>query len=99
MVEDIGREGEKSAKGGFGLGVCLRGAGHELIAEELVGIGEIVRAQKYGGLRLRSLPLVSKSLELMGVFTTYSPANCSLASSTFTTGIAVLIGARIPRPM
>lgn len=44
MVEDIGCKGEKGAKGAFGLGVGLRRAGHELIAEELIGVGEIVRA-------------------------------------------------------
>lgn len=66
VVEDIGCEGEKGAKRGFGLGVGLRGAGHELIAEELIGVCEIVRAQEYGGLRLRSFLPVSTSLELRG---------------------------------
>lgn len=66
MVEDIGCEGEKGAKRGFGLGVGLRGAGHELIAEELIGVCEIVRAQEYGGLGLRSFLPVSTSLELRG---------------------------------
>ena len=99
MVEDIGCEGEEGAKRGFGLGVGLRGAGHELIAEELIGVREIIRAQEYGGLRLRSFLLVSTSLELRGFFTTYSPANCSLASSIFAAGVADLIGARIPSPM
>lgn len=67
MVEDIGCEGEKGAKGGFDLGVGLRGAGHELVAEELISVCEIVRAQEYGGFRLRSVLPVSKSLELRGV--------------------------------
>lgn len=59
MVEDVGCQGEKGTKRGFGLGV-LRGAGHELIAEELVGVCEVVRAQEDGGLGLRSVLPVSR---------------------------------------
>lgn len=59
MVEDVGCQGEKGTKRGFGLGVALRGAGHELIAEEFIGICEVVRAQEDGGLGLRSVLPVS----------------------------------------
>lgn len=60
MVEDVGCQGEKGTKRKFGLGVAFRGAGHELIAEELVGVCEVVRAQEDGGLRLRSVLPVGK---------------------------------------
>lgn len=60
MVKDVGCQGEKRAKGRFGLGVGLGGAGDELIAEELVGVREVVRAEEDGGLRLRSVLPVSK---------------------------------------
>lgn len=61
MVEDVGCQGEKSTKRGFSLGVALRGEGHELITEELVGVCEVVRSQEDGGLRLRPVLPVSKS--------------------------------------
>lgn len=60
MVEDVRCQGEKGTKRGFGLGVALRGDGHKLIAEELVGVCEVVRAQEDGGLGLRSVVPVSK---------------------------------------
>lgn len=60
MVEDVGCQGEKGTKRGFGLEVALRGAGHELIAEELIGVCEVVRAQEDGGLGLRPVLPVGK---------------------------------------
>lgn len=57
MVEDVGCQGQEGTKRGFGLGVALRGAGHELIAEELISVCEVVHAQEDGGLGLRSVLL------------------------------------------